>query len=171
MSQQVYIDQNLNPVVKLWLDAGQDFVLEEDGDLGHGPCCLPHRCNPSSSTSITPTEAINPFLAATKGVRIVELAWPLDIRVAEPETGHSVKFSWMVSFDGPCSRHNRHTQSRYDRLDDCTSNASNQNDSRGPHFSQPIAPIHQHPLRLQHQLHRLYSTSTRTAGVKFNLGP
>jgi hypothetical protein len=31
------IDQILEPIVKLWLDEGQDFVLEEDGDSGHGP--------------------------------------------------------------------------------------------------------------------------------------
>ena len=37
MSQQVYIDQILDPIVKPWLEAGQEFVLEEDGDSGHGP--------------------------------------------------------------------------------------------------------------------------------------
>ena len=37
MSQQVYRDAILEPIVKLWLDAGQDFILEEDGDSGHGP--------------------------------------------------------------------------------------------------------------------------------------
>ena len=37
MSQRVYIDQILKPVVKPWLEAGHDFVLEEDGDSGHGP--------------------------------------------------------------------------------------------------------------------------------------
>ena len=37
MSQRVYIDQTLNPIVKPWFDQGQDFVLEEDGDSGHGP--------------------------------------------------------------------------------------------------------------------------------------
>jgi hypothetical protein len=35
MSQRVYIDQILKPVVKSWLDQGHDFVLEEDGDSGH----------------------------------------------------------------------------------------------------------------------------------------
>lgn len=35
MSQRVYIDSILNPVVKPCLDAN-DFVLEEDGDSGHG---------------------------------------------------------------------------------------------------------------------------------------
>ena len=37
MSQQVYRDVILQPVVKSWLDAGQQFILEEDGDSGHGP--------------------------------------------------------------------------------------------------------------------------------------
>jgi hypothetical protein len=37
MTQQAYIDQILEPVVKPWIDAGHDFVLEEDGDSGHGP--------------------------------------------------------------------------------------------------------------------------------------
>lgn len=37
MSQQVYIDQILEPIVKPWLMAGHDFALEEDGDSGHGP--------------------------------------------------------------------------------------------------------------------------------------
>ena len=36
MSQRVYIDQILKPVVKPWLDRGDDFCLEEDGDSGHG---------------------------------------------------------------------------------------------------------------------------------------
>jgi hypothetical protein len=36
MSQKAYIDQILEPVVKPWLDAGEHFVLEEDGDSGHG---------------------------------------------------------------------------------------------------------------------------------------
>ncbi|KAF8857210.1 hypothetical protein BDZ45DRAFT_547405, partial [Acephala macrosclerotiorum] len=36
MTHRVYIDQILEPVVKPWLDAGHDFVLEEDGDSGHG---------------------------------------------------------------------------------------------------------------------------------------
>ena len=36
MSLQVYIDQILEPVVKPWLLEKQDFVLEEDGDSGHG---------------------------------------------------------------------------------------------------------------------------------------
>ena len=37
MSQRVYIDQILQPVVKPWIEAHHDFVLEEDGDSGHGP--------------------------------------------------------------------------------------------------------------------------------------
>ncbi len=37
MSQKVYKEQILEPIVKPWLDAGQSFVLEEDGDSGHGP--------------------------------------------------------------------------------------------------------------------------------------
>ena len=37
MSQQVYIDQILEPIVKPWIQTHQDFVLEEDGNSGHGP--------------------------------------------------------------------------------------------------------------------------------------
>ena len=37
MSQRVYIDQILQPIVKPWIEAHYDFVLEEDGDSGHGP--------------------------------------------------------------------------------------------------------------------------------------
>jgi hypothetical protein len=37
MTQKDYISQILEPVVKPWLDAGHAFILEEDGDSGHGP--------------------------------------------------------------------------------------------------------------------------------------
>ncbi len=37
MSQQVYIDKVLEPIVKPWPQTHYDFVLEEDGDSGHGP--------------------------------------------------------------------------------------------------------------------------------------
>ena len=37
MTQQAYIDQVLEHMVKPWLQADDDFVLEEDGDSGHGP--------------------------------------------------------------------------------------------------------------------------------------
>ena len=36
MSQRVYVDFILEPAVKPWLEAGEDFVLEEDGDSGRG---------------------------------------------------------------------------------------------------------------------------------------
>lgn len=36
MSLQVYRDQILEPIVKPWLERGEDFVLEEDNDSGHG---------------------------------------------------------------------------------------------------------------------------------------
>lgn len=36
MTRQVYIDSILGPIVKPWLEAGDEFVLEEDGDSGHG---------------------------------------------------------------------------------------------------------------------------------------
>lgn len=32
LTHQVYIDFILEPVVKPWITAGEDFVLEEDGD-------------------------------------------------------------------------------------------------------------------------------------------
>ena len=35
MTHQVYIESVLDPVVKPWLERGDDFVLEEDGDSGH----------------------------------------------------------------------------------------------------------------------------------------
>ena len=37
VTQQVYRDVILEPIVKPWLEAGQSFWLEEDGDSGHGP--------------------------------------------------------------------------------------------------------------------------------------
>jgi hypothetical protein len=37
MTQRVYINSILDPVVKPWILAGHDFALEEDGDSGHGP--------------------------------------------------------------------------------------------------------------------------------------
>ena len=36
MSQRVYIDSILEPVIKPCLEVGERFVLEEDGDSGHG---------------------------------------------------------------------------------------------------------------------------------------
>ena len=36
MSLQVYRDEILEKVVGPWLDRGDKFVLEEDGDLGYG---------------------------------------------------------------------------------------------------------------------------------------
>ena len=36
LTHQVYIDSILEPVVKPWITAGEDLVLEEDGDSGHG---------------------------------------------------------------------------------------------------------------------------------------
>lgn len=37
LTHQVYINSILEPVVKAWIMAGEDFVLQEDGDSGHGP--------------------------------------------------------------------------------------------------------------------------------------
>ena len=37
MTQDAYIKQILEPIVLPWIRAGQSFVLEEDGDSGHGP--------------------------------------------------------------------------------------------------------------------------------------
>ena len=36
MTHRVNIVSILEPIVKPWLEAGQEFVLEEDGDSGHG---------------------------------------------------------------------------------------------------------------------------------------
>ncbi len=36
MSQCIYIDSILKPVMKPWLETGKDFMLEEVGDWGHG---------------------------------------------------------------------------------------------------------------------------------------
>ena len=36
MTLQVYRDSILEPIVKPWIATGQNFVLEEDGDSGHG---------------------------------------------------------------------------------------------------------------------------------------
>lgn len=37
LTHQVYINSILEPVVKPWIMAGDDFVLEEDGDSDYGP--------------------------------------------------------------------------------------------------------------------------------------
>lgn len=36
MNQRVYINSILEPIVKPWLKAGEDFVLEKNKDSGHG---------------------------------------------------------------------------------------------------------------------------------------
>ena len=36
MTLDGYVDQILESIVKPWLEAGHQFVLEEDGDSGHG---------------------------------------------------------------------------------------------------------------------------------------
>ena len=68
MSQKAYIDQIFEPVVKPWLDNGQNFVLEEHGDSGHGPGKsnvvrtwkeknrLEHYFNRASSPDLSPIE-------------------------------------------------------------------------------------------------------------------
>lgn len=69
MSKRVYIDQILEPVVKPWIATGQDFVLEEDGDSGHGTGkqddivkawktrhCLKHYFNAAASPDLSPIE-------------------------------------------------------------------------------------------------------------------
>ena len=35
ISQKIYIDQILEPMVKSWIDTYHDFILEKDGDLSH----------------------------------------------------------------------------------------------------------------------------------------
>jgi hypothetical protein len=37
MTQDAYINQILNPIVLPWLKRGDNFILEEDNDSGHGP--------------------------------------------------------------------------------------------------------------------------------------
>jgi hypothetical protein len=37
MTQKAYIQQILDPVVRPWIERGDDFVLEEDGDSGYDP--------------------------------------------------------------------------------------------------------------------------------------
>lgn len=69
MSQRVYIHSILEPVVKSWIENGQKFVLEEDGDSGHGLSKKPnivrtwkenhglkHYFNCSSSPDLAPIE-------------------------------------------------------------------------------------------------------------------
>ena len=36
MSHEVHVNQILEPVIKPWFERGHGFVLEEDGDSGHG---------------------------------------------------------------------------------------------------------------------------------------
>ena len=44
MTQQVYHDKILEPVVKQWKDEGWDFTLEEDNDSGHGTLSANNIC-------------------------------------------------------------------------------------------------------------------------------
>jgi hypothetical protein len=37
MTQKGYIEQILKPYILPWIQRGDDFVLEEDGDSGYGP--------------------------------------------------------------------------------------------------------------------------------------
>jgi hypothetical protein len=37
MTQKDYISQILEPIAKPWVESKQRFILEEDGDSGHGP--------------------------------------------------------------------------------------------------------------------------------------
>jgi hypothetical protein len=37
MTQRAYINQILEPIVKPWIQRGDSFAFEEDGDSGHGP--------------------------------------------------------------------------------------------------------------------------------------
>jgi hypothetical protein len=45
MNGRVYVDAILEPHVKRWLERGDDFILEEDGDSGHG--LIPSKRNPA----------------------------------------------------------------------------------------------------------------------------
>jgi hypothetical protein len=71
MSLEAYRDQILKPIVKPWLKRGDDFVLEEDNDSGHGGGAskkenivktwkkkhnLEHYFNCSNSPDLTPIE-------------------------------------------------------------------------------------------------------------------
>jgi hypothetical protein len=37
MSGSVYINQILKPLMAVWIDKGEEFMLEEDNDSGHDP--------------------------------------------------------------------------------------------------------------------------------------
>ncbi len=37
MSQQAYINQILEPIIKTYIEDKEDFVLEEERNLGHKP--------------------------------------------------------------------------------------------------------------------------------------
>lgn len=37
MSQEVYIDQIFQPIMKLWIDVDHNFILEKDGNSSHKP--------------------------------------------------------------------------------------------------------------------------------------
>ncbi|KAF2175431.1 hypothetical protein K469DRAFT_610770, partial [Zopfia rhizophila CBS 207.26] len=68
MTQKDYIKQILEPVVLPWINKGQQFILEEDGDSGYGPSKsnivqawkqkhnLQHYFNCHSSPDLSPIE-------------------------------------------------------------------------------------------------------------------
>ncbi|KAF3924463.1 hypothetical protein ABW20_dc0104127 [Dactylellina cionopaga] len=68
MSNSVYVNQILEPIVKPWLEAGHEFALEEDNDSEHGTGAnsevarwkqahnLKHYFNCSQSPDLSPVE-------------------------------------------------------------------------------------------------------------------
>ena len=72
MSQKVYHDQILEPVVGQWIKYGYQFTLEEDNDSGHGtksadnPCA---RWKKANGYRIMPNAPYSPDLA------IIEACW------------------------------------------------------------------------------------------------
>jgi hypothetical protein len=103
MTQRGYIDQILEPVVKPWLEHGDHFVLEEDGDSGHGPGKsnivrkwkeihhLTHYFNCHSALTLHLLRTVGNHLNSTlrsslTGMRVIQGSWHLKDRTRSPKS-------------------------------------------------------------------------------------
>lgn len=110
MSLQIYRDNILEGVVRPWLDAGEKFVLEEDGDSGHGTGQghnvvkawkeehgLKHFFNTPHSPDLSPIEncwrAVKQYISANisiTGLGLMELVLAGWKRIPQPKINQMV---------------------------------------------------------------------------------
>ena len=86
MNQKEYIDNILEPVVLSWLEQGQDFIMEEDSDSGHGPAENNNRVRRWKDE-----KHLNHYINAPKSpdLTVIENAFlPLKQELSNTNTGH-----------------------------------------------------------------------------------